>query len=146
MSTRVEAYEKRGRAVKLAVTYLRKAELWLYPHPGLPDDPAYWTLLDQGIETATEIVRALPDSFFRDERVDDTFGMLGGGTHTLNLSDSVLEHAKKLVAEVERRRERGDALRRIGQLENTTGRTPEEAEAYRAKASELRERIGLAAS
>jgi hypothetical protein len=142
----IESYEKRGRAVKLAITYLRKAESWLYPHPPLPHDPAYWTLLDQGIETATEIVRALPGSFFCDERVEDTFGMLGGGTHTLNLSDSVLEQAKKLVSEIEGRRERGDALRRIGQLEDTTGRTPEEAKAYLAKASELRERHGLAAA
>jgi hypothetical protein len=130
------------RSVKMATTYLRKAENGLYEIS--PPSTYYWTLLDQALETASSIILKLPDEFFEGTPSTDPLGLgLGGGR--FNLSDGPLEAAEKVVAALKARRERGDALRRIEALENTTGRTPEEAESYIATAAGLREKHGIPA-
>lgn len=131
----VEAYEKRERALKFAITYLRKATMMLHPRDYWQRvSSAYWTLLDEALDTACEIVKELPDEFFVTEEVESVFGLPGG---KLNLSDGPLEKVEKLVALLERRRSEGKKQRRIALLSNVEGRTPEEAEAFRAKAAEL---------
>jgi hypothetical protein len=133
------------RSVKMATTYLRKAENMLHFWSGMPVSPLYWTLLDQAIETATEIVEALPASYFESEKTQDFLGLSQlfeiDGSDEYNMSDSTLELAQKLVATIEARREREKQVRLIMKLENTVGRLPEEAEAFQSKATELRRKL-----
>lgn len=137
---RVDRQEKMDRAVKRATAYLRSAEQRLYASQHVRGyiSSWYYNLLEQALDTAAVIVRYLPADYFQDNDVPDYFGILGGASYKHNLSDDLLEKAKAVVAEIERRRERADVLRRIAALENVTGRTSEEAAAYRAKAAELR--------
>jgi hypothetical protein len=120
--------EKIERDVKRALAYLHNCQTWLW-HEGLVSTRWRWfdygRLLEQAIDTAATIVEHLPDSYFE---TDDDY----------NESDDWLAEALKLVAAIEARREADRKRRRIEALENVTGRTPEEAELYRAKADELR--------
>lgn len=138
---RIERYERVDRTVKLAVTYLRKASVFLNPDEA-ETPSSYWGLLDQSIETATDIVDALPNSFFESTVIGDPFGLVsamhGDPRSRHNLSDDPLEKARALVAALERRREREQVLRRIAQLENVEGRTPGEAEVFLARAARMR--------
>lgn len=151
---RMKTHDTIDRAVKMATTYLRKAEDFLYlgpPHtPHAPKEPltGYWSLLDQAISTATAIVEKLPDKFFLSEAVEDYFGLRAAMKEAglpiddkFNSSDGPLEEAEKLVAAIRARREHGKLMGTIMALENTTGRTDEEAAAFLAKAAELRERL-----
>jgi hypothetical protein len=145
---RVAAVERWERYVKRAVSYLGKARfaidikiknkslLYFMRYD-------YEKLLDETLETAYEILEALPDDFFADDAVEDIFGLgaslgvnIGGMKY--NSSDDVCEAAQKIVTLLERRRGDAKKARRIALLENTDGRTTEEAAAYRAKAAELR--------
>lgn len=140
MSTRAEAYEKRERAVKLAQTYLRKSEAWLYCDPPLPPSSSYWDLLDTALGVAFEILRKLPDDYFETTPVENWLGLPSGLLPTVNLSDAPHERVEKIVKLLEERRTSAKRRRRIVLLEQVEGRSPEEAEAYLAKAAELRER------
>lgn len=131
-------YERVDRAVKLAATYVRKAEGALY-WPGAPKPllTGYWTLLDAMLRAAVEIVENLQDDYFVTKEGGNFFGL---GYSRYNSSDDALERAEKVVATIRARRADGKALLQIEALENTEGRTPEEAELYRVKAAELRQR------
>jgi hypothetical protein len=139
-SDRIRAYEKRERAVKLATTYTRKAEWWIEPGlgpDGLPFDFAYSTLLDAALVIAPKIVAAMPDDWF----VTEPAGVSVFGPHdAYNLSDDMLEAAESVVAAIRQRRDDVKTEERIRKLEVVTGRTSEEAAAFRAKAAELRAR------
>lgn len=135
MRTRSEAYEARSRAVKTTRTYLHKSEAML--HADLPLDPAYWDLLDSALDVAFEILKALPDTFFQTEVAEPFFGILPGGP--INLSDTPNDRAVEIVKLLEERRIASIRARRIALLEQVDGRTPEEAELYLAKATQLRE-------
>lgn len=139
------------RACKMAVTYLRKSRDSLWWYKTTPRMPAYWDVLDAALDTATHIVEELDDGFFEDEPTDDG-GLLSGllratypegmePSRLYNSSDQRLEVAKNLVALIEKRRSRTVTLRKVRALENTTGRSPEEAESYKAKAAELRSKL-----
>lgn len=138
------AYERRERAIKLASTYLRKAEAYLYEQrrAGEPPSANYWSLLDVAIGVATEIVESLGDDFFEQEVTPDFFGLMDkfglDKNEKSSLSDEPYEAAQKLLTLFEARRGRTAVLGRIRLLESVEGRTPEEAEAYLAKARELR--------
>lgn len=144
---RMAHYDWVVRQAKLAKTYLLKVEQTL----DTKDLNTYhWDLLDQALSTATDIVEKLPDEFFVSEKIQDHFGLLSAlGTpddyDKFNSSDAPLEAAEKLVALLKERRAKVDVLRKIRQMENTTGRTPAEAEAFRRSAAALRERYGLGA-
>jgi hypothetical protein len=129
-------FSRLDRRLKLARTYMRGADDLLYIdwHGDIP--PLYWDLLEHALILALDITEKLPDDFFASRDVDDFFG-LGGGR--INLSDTPFERAEKLMAALQKRRRQAGKLRRIKLLENVTGRTPEEAEAFRAKAAELRQ-------
>lgn len=142
--------DKFTRMMRTTTTYLRKTRAWLYNDP--PNITEYWSLLDEVITTANEIVERLDDSFFSSEETEDYFGLrarlqeamgLTGPLADHSMSDEPLEAAQKLVAAIEARRGRGSHLAQIRRLEAVEGRTPEEKELYLAKASELRERHGL---
>lgn len=139
MNERARIYEKVDRSVKTATTYLRKASHLLYVarHHDLPLSTNYWTLLDQALATAVDVVEALPDDFFEDVPAGDSMlGSLDG----FNLSDGPMEAAEKVVAALQARRAALATTRLIAKLENTRGRSPEEAAVYLAKAEELRSR------
>lgn len=137
---RMKVYEKVDRAVKLATTYVRKAEDALHwPEAPKPLLVGYWSLLDQMLDAAVEIAERLPDDYFEESEGGNFFG-LAVGRH--NMSDDLLERAQKVLAAVEARRAGAKDARRIAALENTEGRTPEEAELYRAKAKQLRRAAG----
>lgn len=153
---RMERHDRLERTLKLAGTYLRKAEHYLYAYRGFQDEiiepesppsSSYWTLLDQTLVVAFAIIEKLPDSFFESAQVEDYFGLrehLGDFTLSkFNSSDQPLELAEKVVAALTTRRERTNVKRKIMALENPDGRTPEENEAFKAKARELRERHGI---
>lgn len=55
--------------------------------------------------------------------------------------DCVEEHVRQVRVEIEKRRVASSKRERIALLRNTSGRTPEEAAAYRRKADELEGRI-----
>lgn len=137
MTSRVERMNKRDRAVKLAGTYLRKACGWLQWDKDLPVTGDYWSLLDASLEAAEEILEALPEDFFATQPGESFFGL---AAEPYNMSDEPYAQAARIVALIERRREKGRRLRRIELLEAVEGRTPEEAAAYRQKAVELRAR------
>ena len=144
-------WESRGRALKLARTYVRKARdiLWSggsdrrEPITALSVD--YQWLLEDMLDTAYEIVKLLPDDYFFAEEIADYFGLaaaLGvdpGGKY--NSSDEPYETAKKLVALIEKRRESERTLRLIKALESNEGRSPEETEAHLAHAQRLRAKL-----
>lgn len=144
--------DKIDLTVKTATTYLRKAGGALYwttkdrTAQVRPISSWYWALLDQALDTAADIIEALPDDFFEDRPLGDPLGVnavLGlNANERYNTSDGPLERAQKVVAALEARREKTVALRLIHALENTTGRTEIEADAFRAKAAELREKLG----
>src|SRR5882762_6145733 len=141
---RLAAYDFVDRNVKRATTYTRKAAhlLWAYDKEMLPARPtSYWTLLDQTIQTATDIVRALPNDFFESTETPDYFGMravLGDWRSKSSLSDEPYEATQKLLRAFEERRKGAQRAALIARLEDTTGRTPEEAALYQAKADKLR--------
>lgn len=144
---RMALREKVERSAKMATTYLRKAGGALHWSTDRPISVSYWTLLEQALQTALDIVEELPDDFFVSSEVEDYFGIgdaLDLGAH--NSSDEPLEAARKLLAAIEARRERGNVMRRIVAMENTTGRTEIEAAAFREKARELRKAHGLDAA
>lgn len=152
--SRSEVQDIIDRNVKLATTYVRKAEHFLYDlgpdHPKHPPTPGYWDLLDVMLDTAEAIVNELPESFFETTELVDWFGLrealgvdLTSSSMKHNMSDDALERAEKVVAALRRRREAWQRRRLIERLENTEGREPEEARAYLAKAAELRERHGI---
>lgn len=141
---RAEVFEKAARHAKRAIAYLKNASVWL---PFLAEHKMqapvdYWQLLDSALATAADIVEALPDDFFESEQATDWLG-LGLDVNELkyNSSDPPLEAAMKVVAAIKERRARGEALDTIRRLENVTGRTPEEAASYLAKAAELKARL-----
>lgn len=138
MTDRMKMYEKMDRIAKRATSYLRSASLWLPESKSMPVQ--YWTLLDQAVDTAKDIVEHLPDDFFETREIPDLFG-LTGGTFKHNVSDASLEKAEALVAAIKARRSRGDRLELIRKLENTTGRTEQEAAMYRDRAAQLRAEI-----
>jgi hypothetical protein len=144
--------DKVDRTVKRTTSYLKSAERFLHMGIGMPPSVWYWDLAEQAIGTATEVVEALPDHYFQTEELQDYFGLMDEmkerlgddwdpGPNTYNVSDDLLEKARALVAAIEKRREHEKILRRIRALENTTGRTPEEAEQYKAAAAKLREKL-----
>lgn len=135
-----EEADRVARTVKFAATYLRKAtDLGLQYRPVSSD---FWTLLDRALESSLDIVRALPDDFFAGYTATS---LLDGQPFKNNLSDGPLEAAERLVQAIKDRREREDVRRKIAALEDTTGRTPEEAASYEAAARSLRERHGIEA-
>ncbi len=132
MTASAALYDRIDRLVKTATTYARKAEAALdwaaYAKVSIPVSPSYPTLLDALLDAAAAIVkRGIPDDYF-----DKTDGY--------NLSDDMLERARKVVAAIEDRRVEASDEARIRALENVQGRTPEEAAAYLAKAAEMRQR------
>jgi hypothetical protein len=138
---RLRMADRVDRTAKMATTYLKKASFWMhYRKETKYVPPLYWYLLDQAIETATDIIEALPDHFFEEQQGGGNFLGFDIEPHKFSLSDAPLEATEKLLAAIQARRKRMKGMRRIEALENTTGRTPEEAEAYRAKAAELRGR------
>lgn len=139
-SERMAIYDRVDRNAKLATTYLRKASDWLHDVKPIPTQ--YWALLDAALAAAVEIVAKLPDSFFVSEPTEDWLGLAVRG-EKLNLSDGPLEAARKLVTALEGRRRRVDVLRKVGRLEDPSGRTPEEAALFAQKAAELRARHEL---
>lgn len=140
MASNFTLQEQIERSVKMAIAYLRRAESAIHWTERRPIDVAYWRLLEQALSTAAEIVKALPDSYFEDDVSDDFFGLGIGGT-PFNMSDGPVELADKVVALLKDRRVDVVLLRKIRALENTTGRTPEEAKLYLAKAAELRSQL-----
>lgn len=140
-----ELREKIERTVRVTTTYLRKSSGALWWTERRPIDVAYWSLLDAALETAADIIEELPDEFFDDEPIGDPLGIAGtlglDPSERFNMSDDRLAKAERVASLLRTRRERTVALRKISALENTTGRTPAEAESYRAKATELRERL-----
>lgn len=149
-SDRIAARDRADRAAKLARTYLRKVghALSALRSGDIQVGSSFWDLLGQSIETATEIVEQLPDEFFAETPLSDFFGIGIGrdvpSTH--NLSSEHLEAAKSLVALIEGRQARGKAERLVAQMEDPSGRTPEEAESFRRSAAALREKHGLGAA
>lgn len=136
---RLRMTERVDRTVKMTTTYLRKAAWWARNGSETKYvPPLYWMLLDECLDTALEIVRALPDDFFEERAGGAMFG-IEFGAH--NLSDAPADKARALLDVIEKRRGAMGKLRRIRALEDTTGRTEEEAAMYRAKAAELRARI-----
>lgn len=83
-------------------------------------------------------MKELPDEFFEDAESGNYFGI---NFDKYNSSDEPLEATKKLLAALEERRSKLAVLRKIEALENTQGRSPEEAAMYRSKAAELRARL-----
>lgn len=139
---RLALRDKVDRTTKMAATYLRKASDALHWNEDRPIPVSYWSLLEQALATALDVVEELPDDYFETYAIDDIFGLgIGGSKH--NVSDEALERAEKLVAVLRQRREREAIRRRIAALENTNGRTDAEAESYRAKALELRREHGM---
>lgn len=147
---RMERADKFTRMMRTTTTYLRKTRMWLYNDP--PNVTEYWSLLDEVLTTANEIVERLDDSFFSSEETEDYFGLraslreaigLSGPLADHSMSDGPLEATQKLLATIEKRRSRMGQLIQIKRLEAVEGRTPEEKELYLAKAAELRERHGL---
>jgi hypothetical protein len=139
----VAHHEIVDRTVKMATTYLKKATDALFWYDRRPLLTGYWTLLEQALDTAGDIVGELPDDYFEVTETEDYFGLNEGRPMRYRMGDDALEKAEKLVAAIKARCERGDALRTILQLEDTTGRTEDEAKSYRAKAAELRRRYSL---
>lgn len=147
----MSGWEKRERALKLALTYVRKARDILWSGPLGRREPIevlgiqYQWLLEEMVDVACEIAKLLPDDYFVSEEITDYFGLLkavgveAGGK--FNASDAVYESAKKLVAVLEQRRESEKTLRIIRALESNEGRTPEEAELHLAHARRLREKL-----
>lgn len=115
-----------------------------YDRETLPMAPTdYWALLDQAIQTATDVVEALPADFFESTFTPDYFGMRAvfgelWSHDKSSLSDQPYEAAQKLVAAFEERRKGAQRAALIARLEDTNGRTPEEAALYREKAAQLR--------
>lgn len=148
---RIFLSDKIDLAVKVATTYLRKSGNALYWTTKdrttriRPISSWYWALLNQALDTANDIVKELPDDFFEDRPLGDPLGIndeLGlSSNERFNLSDEPLEKAEKVVAALQARRKRTVVLRKIHALENTDGRTEEEAKVYRAKADELRQTL-----
>lgn len=152
MKLEAKVYLERERRIKLVTRHLKAAIDLL--HTVDPDEPPPRTLLDVPVSTsyqdlldlmlraARDIIEVLPDSYFESSKVEDVLGLraiLGEFlSDKFNASDTPLEDAEKIVAMIVARRGRADVLRRAELLENVDGRTPEEAEAYRAKAVELR--------
>lgn len=135
-------YERLDRNAKLARTYMRKVENLMYAaeHAEVPIPTTYWDLLDQALDLACALLEskvALPESYFVDTQSEDFFDL---GITKINLSDSVVERVVNVEAALRERRSAGQLARRIALLENVEGRTPAEAEAFLAKARELRER------
>lgn len=146
-----KVYLERERRIKLATRHLKVAIGLLYsfedtPPPrkrlDVPLSSSYWDLLTMLLDAAQSIIEELPDDFFMDAEVVDIFGLLSsiGGSAKHNSSDQPLEDAEKIVVTLNNRRNRGDLLRKALLLDNTTGRSPEEAAAYAAKAEDLRAR------
>jgi len=138
---RMALHDKIDRAVRMTVTYLRKSSnaLWWTDHRPIP--PAYWSLLEQAIQTAIDIVEELPDDYFETTMMPDRFGLNDGADVAFNMSDEPVELTEKLVTALGERRKREKALRRIRQLEEVVGRSPEEAALYLAKAAEMRAKL-----
>lgn len=136
MSYSARAYDQVDRTVKLAVTYTRKAADALH-WPGAPSPPlpGYWSLLETMLRAAVDIAEALPDKFYA---TTTERGFLDGQPYKFNLSEESVERARELVALLERRLGQAGRARVIAALEDTTGRTPEEAELYRAGAARMR--------
>ena len=148
---RLKQRQKLERPVKLARTYIRQARDLLHDKAwgdkGKPLPTLYWDLLGESLELAETIIEYLPDDFFVSGEVEDFFGLRAAmGDLALgkyNSSDDPLEAARKVVAAIEKRRERGDGLLLIMALENVNGRTPEEAEQFLKKAAELRRKLEI---
>lgn len=144
LAARRVAYESADRTIKLAITYLKKSYWGLRMFQDEQPMPGYWSLLDQCILSANDIVEALPDEFFERRPIEDALGLMAtmgystAGGH--NMSDDSLEAAQKLLDAIQERRKVASRAERIRKLEATAGRTPQEAAAYAAKAQELRER------
>jgi hypothetical protein len=120
-----------GRTLQLATTYLRKArDLYGEWPPGPARTDAYGSLLSELVYAANQIAAMLPDDFFLED--EDGF----------NWSADVKDEAMALLVTLDARRKPGEVQRRIENLENVDGRTPEEAALFRAKATELRSRRG----
>lgn len=137
-----EFREKLTRLVRTTRTYVRKSEDYLYgwrnaaPDYALPTE--YWTLVEQLLDTAHAIVKYLPDDLFQ-TTTERSF--LDGSPFEFNHAEfAVGERLAKLTKLYDERAKSARRSDRIRKLENTTGRTPEEAEAYRLKAAELRAR------
>lgn len=139
---RVKAFKKTReeieRKIKTTITYLKGSEAFLERQKPVPYQ--YRDLLEVAIETATEIVEALPEDFFE---MVPAGNFLGFSIDAHTPSDEVFEKAQKLLNTFIERRKRGVVLATIAKLEDTTGRLPEEAAAYKAKAAELRKSLEI---
>lgn len=133
-------YGRIDRNVRTAETYVKKARnllyTWEHVAPKQPMAAAYWTLVEQLLDTAHEIVERLPSDWFETTTERSFFD---GSSFEFNHAEhTVGERLAKLNELYERRVKDARLDARIRALENTTGRTPEEAAAYQAKADELR--------
>lgn len=137
--TRMDAYEQRARAVKLGRTYLAKAVDMHRAMRDFDQDPWFETLLEDVLAAALDILTMLPDEFFAEQRVQNFLGLRADLIdNTYNASDAAQEYVEGIVAKLAERRGVAKRQKRIEMLENVAGRTPEEAEAYLAKAKEMR--------
>lgn len=141
-----QMWERLCRDAKLATTYMRKVENGFYAYRSgsqcVEPPTDYWTLLDQALSTARMIVEVLPASFFETTDMGNPFfGMRqdSPADRRHNLADGPLEAARALVSLLEARIDQTVKLELIRKLEAVQGRTPEETEAYLAKARQLRE-------
>lgn len=142
---RMRAYERRQRAVKMADTYLKKAvdlhHAMLHTMADLGPDHWLDQLLETALIVATDIIELLPDHYFSESQLENVLGLeLSLADSKYNLSDTADELVEKLTKALATRRDGVKTNELIAKLENIEGRTPEEAELFKAKAAELRAR------
>jgi hypothetical protein len=148
-----EVYEARERRIVRAIGYLKSSTSYLRVRSDertedgsrwklldVPMNVSYQTLVDAALQAALDVLRELPDDFFA---MTEARGFMDGSPFSYSQADDPLEAAKKIVAYINERRERDKILIRIRALENTTGRTPEEAESYLTMAAKLRVQHGM---
>lgn len=94
----------------------------------------FWNAIDASERAESDLVRA----------VSRCFKLAGDGWDLERLEwriDRLEEYVGAVRAEIEKRRGQQSQRERIALLRNTTGRTEEEAAAFRAKADELEARL-----
>lgn len=90
----------------------------------------FWNMIDAAESAHTDLARAISRAF---KLVDNDYDL----ERLQWLAERLEEHAHHLMQEIEKRRGVKTQQERIALLRNTSGRTPEEAEAYRRKADQL---------
>lgn len=124
-AARMRERDQAHRRLRMAKSYLGQAA-WAAQR----DPYEATTVMDDLIDSLVRMVGAMPDEFFDPSEYNYHYRW-------------ALDAAEKLVGALRDGGKRQEVLALIAKMEDPSGRTPEEAESFRASAAALREKHGI---